>query len=121
MIWTLVRVAWVNLRRDRVAQAMTFLLPIMFFSIFATVFGNQRGTTNRITVAVVDEDRSEFSQQMVKALEAEGGLRVTTRAGADGKGDFLDRAGAEALVRKGAMPVAVILPKGLGSARRFWN
>jgi ABC-2 type transport system permease protein len=121
MIWTLVRIAWVNLRRDRVAQALTFLLPIMFFSIFATVFGNQRNTTNRITVAVVDEDRSEFSQQIVKALEAEGGLRVATRAGTDGQGELLDRAGAEALVRKGAMPVAVILPKGLGGARRFWN
>jgi len=121
MIWTLVRIAWVNLRRDRVAQAMTFLLPIMFFSIFATVFGNQRSTTNRVAVAVVDEDRSDFSQQVVKALQAEGGLRVATQAGADGKGDLLDRSAAEALVRKGSMPVAVILPKGLGSARRFWN
>ena len=35
------RIAWTNLKRDRVAQAMTFLLPIIFFSIFATVFGNQ--------------------------------------------------------------------------------
>ena len=38
---TLMRIAWTNLKRDRVAQAMTFLLPIIFFSIFATVFGNQ--------------------------------------------------------------------------------
>jgi len=121
MIWTLFRIAWANLRRDRVAQALTFLLPVMFFSILASVFGNQRNTTNRITIALVDEDRSEFSQQLVKALEAEGGLRVTARAGTDGQGEMLDRAGAEALVRKGSMPVAVILPKGLGGARRFWN
>ena len=40
-VLTLIGVAWTNLRRDRVAQAMTFLLPIIFFSIFATVFGGQ--------------------------------------------------------------------------------
>ena len=38
-MWTLIRVGLTNLRRDRVAQAMTFVLPIIFFSIFATVFG----------------------------------------------------------------------------------
>ncbi len=38
---TLLRIAWINLRRDRVAQALTFILPIIFFSIFATVFGGQ--------------------------------------------------------------------------------
>ena len=36
---TLLRVGWTNLSRDRVAQALTFLLPIIFFSIFAMVFG----------------------------------------------------------------------------------
>ena len=60
MILTLVRVSWTNLKRDRVAQMLTFLLPILFFSIFATVFGNQgRDSTSRIRVAVVDEDGSE--------------------------------------------------------------
>ena len=41
MITTLLRISWTNLKRDRVAQALTFLLPILFFSIFASVFGNQ--------------------------------------------------------------------------------
>ena len=36
MIATLLRVSWTNLKRDRVAQALTFLLPILFFSIFAS-------------------------------------------------------------------------------------
>ena len=38
---TLLRIGWTNLTRDRPAQALTFLLPIIFFSIFATVFGSQ--------------------------------------------------------------------------------
>ena len=38
---TLLRIGWLNLRRDRVALALVFALPILFFSIFATVFGGQ--------------------------------------------------------------------------------
>ena len=48
MIGTLLRIGFINIRRDRVVQALTFLLPIMFFSIFATVFGNQRNVSERI-------------------------------------------------------------------------
>ena len=117
MIGTLLRVSWTNLKRDRVAQALTFLLPVLFFSIFATVFGNQgRDTTSRVRIAVVDEDGSELSRRIVAALQQEGALRVRVTADTDGKGAPLDRASAERLVRDGAVPVAVVLPRGLGSA-----
>lgn len=115
MIGTLLRINWTNLRRDRVAQALTFLLPIVFFSIFAGVFGNQGGdSTSRIRIAVVDQDGSELSARIVEGLRKEGALRVRTTAGPDG-GPALDRASAETLVKNGDVPVAVILPKGLGS------
>ena len=116
---TLIRIAWTNLRRDRVAQAMTFLLPIIFFSIFATVFGGRGDApTPRIGVAVVDEDRSQLSQRMVEALGAESGLRLRATANADkaNPGPALDRAGAERLVRNGDVPVAIVFPSGLGAA-----
>ena len=117
MIGTLLRVSWTNLKRDRVAQALTFLLPVLFFSIFATVFGNQgRDTTSRVRIAVVDEDGSELSRRIVDALQQEAALRVRVTADTDGKGAPLDRAAAERLVRDGAVPVAVVLPRGLGSA-----
>jgi ABC-2 type transport system permease protein len=114
MIATLLKAGWLNLKRDRVAQALTFLLPIVFFSIFAMVFGGQGGAqTNRVRVAVVDEDHSEFSQRVVSGLEKEPGLRVRT-AGDDGV--VLDRARAEALVRDGEVPVAVVIPAGSGAS-----
>jgi ABC-2 type transport system permease protein len=112
MILTLLRIGWLNVKRDRVVQALTFLLPIIFFSIFATVFSNQRDTTSRVRVAVVDEDRSDFSRRLVKALQNEGALRVRTTAQADGTGAELDRAAGEELVRNGAVPVTVVLPSG---------
>ena len=116
MIATLLRISWTNLRRDRVAQALTFLLPILFFSIFASVFGSQgRNSTARVRIAVVDEDGSEMSRRVVTGLKTESALRVRTTAGADEKGATLDRATAERLVQNGDVPVAVILPKGLGA------
>ncbi len=117
MIVTLLRIAWTNLRRDRIAQALTFLLPIIFFSIFATVFGNQgNNTTSRIRIALVDEDGSELSRRIAVGLQKETALRVRTTNDADGKGPLLDRVGAERLVRNGDVPVAIVLPRGLGDA-----
>ena len=131
---TLLRIHWIGITRDRVVQAMTFALPIMFFSIFAAVFGNQSDPTSRIRVAVVDEDQSEYSKKLIAALEAEGGLRVRRTVSAEFKAgpleqeapkgvasdQLLDRASAEALVRKGDVPVAVIIPKGMGSTNMFF-
>jgi ABC-2 type transport system permease protein len=114
---TLLRIGWTNLTRDRVAQAMTFLLPIVFFSIFATVFGGQGDSrTTRIRVAVVDEDRSELSQRMLESLRKETAMRIRTTSEGDDGGAALDRPAAERLVRNGDVPVAVVIPKGLGEA-----
>ena len=114
---TLLRVGFINLRRDRVAQALTFALPIVFFSIFATVFGGQQNaSTSRIRVAVVDDDHTEFSARLVEGLRAEKGLRVRTTADETDKTPALDRAAAEALVRGGDVPVAIVIPHGLGES-----
>jgi ABC-2 type transport system permease protein len=114
---TLMWVGWTNLRRDRVAQALTFLLPIVFFSIFATVFGGQGDVaTARIRIAVVDEDHSEVSARLIEGLRSEKGLRTQTTTDASGSGAVLDRTAAERLVRAGDVPVAVVIPAGLGAA-----
>jgi ABC-2 type transport system permease protein len=114
---TLIRIAWINLRRDRVAQALTFLLPIVFFSIFASVFGGRgEDQTPRIRIAAVDEDGSELSRRIVDGLGKEKGLRVRTTVTEDAGSPALDRAAAERLVRAGDVPVAVVIPKGLGEA-----
>jgi linearmycin/streptolysin S transport system permease protein len=120
MIGTLLRIGFINLRRDRVAQALTFLLPVMFFSIFASVFGNQRNSMSRIYVPVADEEHSEYSRKLVKALAAEGGLKIQTTTKEDG-GEELTRETAEALVRGGQFSVAIVLPKGFSEGNRLWE
>jgi len=114
MIPTLLRIGWINLKRDRVAQATTFVLPIMFFSIFALIFGQQKHSTPRTFLMVVDEDHSAYSERLVKALVAEPALEVQTRNGEHEEGAPLTRADAEGFIKQGLHSVAVVLPKGIG-------
>lgn len=118
MIATLMRASRIALSRDRVAQIMTFVLPIAFFSIFAMVFGRQSmNNTDPIRVAVVDEDHSKNSRALLAALDQETSLRVRDSSAArDGAaGAPLDRAGAERLVKAGDVPLAIVLPAGWGA------
>lgn len=108
MIGSVVRTGWMNLRRDRAAWMLSFVVPIVFFSIFASIFGAQRRSTPRVTVMVVDEDKSERSKRLVDALRAETALKVLDGANAQA---------AEATVKKGDAPVALIIPKGFSTTQ----
>jgi ABC-2 type transport system permease protein len=122
MIATILRIFWIQLRRDRVVWLLTFVVPVAFFSIFAIIFsGPGRGNTPTVRVAVVDEDESDFSKKLVMTLEKDKSLRVTTRlepkeGDADQVGALLTRQDGEALVRDGKVAAAIILPKGLGQS-----
>jgi ABC-2 type transport system permease protein len=117
LIFNIVRTALIALRRDRAALALSFILPISFFSIFAVVFGGSRDSTPKIRVIVVDEDQSQASRDLVRGLEREGSLVVSTKPQSKSKGAELPdytAATAEAAVKAGDVPVALIIPRGFG-------
>jgi ABC-2 type transport system permease protein len=116
MILPIIRTAIVSLRRDRAALALSFILPISFFSIFAAIFGGQRDATPKIHVILVDEDQSTASQQLVHALQRETSLVVMTQPATKDKTTVPDYTAvtAEAAVKVGDAPVALIVPKGFG-------
>ena len=112
MILTLLRIHWTNLRRDRVAQMLTFVVPMAFFTIFALIFGGRGGgVTGRVHLALVDESHTPTSERLVRALQAEKSLIVLTRTrtARDTTRVPIDRARAEQLVRGGRVPVALVL------------
>jgi len=113
MIGAVVRTGWLNLRRDRAALILSFVVPVVFFSIFAGIFGAQRNKTARVTMAVADEDHSERSKQLLDALKAESALRIV-ESKKDDPAKFT-AATAEAYVRAGDAPVALVIPKGFGA------
>jgi ABC-2 type transport system permease protein len=116
LIFPIVRTALIALRRDRGALALSFILPIAFFSIFAVIFGGRRDSTPKVSVLVVDEDHSSASKSLVRGLEREGSLSVKKRPAAKQGVEQPDytAATAEAAVKDGTAPVAVIIPHGFG-------
>jgi ABC-2 type transport system permease protein len=123
MIPVLTRVAWTNLRRDRAAQVLAFLVPIAFFSIFAMVFGGRGGDGGvpRVKALVVDESHTATSAALARALAAESSLTVVTAAAPAGApagaaGVPLTRERATEMVRNGSAPVAYVLPAGIDTS-----
>jgi ABC-2 type transport system permease protein len=115
-MFAIIRSAFVSLRRDRGAMALSFLLPVVFFSIFAVIFGGRRDTTPKIHVLVVDEDHSPASERLAQGLQQESSLIVKTRPDPV-KGAIQPEytaASAEAAVKEGIAPVAVVIPHGFG-------
>lgn len=76
------RAMWLGLRRDRPALVMTFVLPAVFFLIFATIFAGASADQVRLQVVVLDEVQSDASQRFLAALRDGGGLDVRDAASA---------------------------------------
>ena len=117
MILPIVRTAITALRRDRASLALSFVLPISFFAIFAIIFGGNRSTTPKVSLIVVDQDQSQASRDLVAALGREESLSMRTAPPAR-KGEPSQpytAATAEAAVKAGDVSVALIIPKGFGA------
>jgi ABC-2 type transport system permease protein len=115
MIASVVRAGWLNLRRDRAALMLSFIVPIVFFSIFAGIFGAQKSKTPKTTVVIADLDHSDSSRRLTEALKRESALDVVT---APNKSTTpFDAQSAEAYVRAGDAPVALVIPKGFGTTK----
>lgn len=117
-MFAIVRTALTALRRDRASLALSFVLPIAFFTIFALVFGGQHDTIHRVHLVVVDEDHSSASRDLVRGLQRDGSLLLSTHPDAKRSGatpaDYT-AATAEAAVKAGDVPVALIIPAGWGA------
>ncbi len=128
MIPTLLRIGWLNLKRDYVALALTLVLPIAFFSIFAIIFdrssaGGDSGSARPLRVILVDEDDSDVSRRFVEAIGSQQALEMhTTRPGSKDGADEghtpppYTRDEAHKLVRQGQFSAAVIIPTQWGAS-----
>jgi ABC-2 type transport system permease protein len=116
LIFAIVRTALISLRRDRGALALSFVLPIAFFTIFAVIFAGRRDITPRITIIVVDEDHSDASQKLVDGLRHESLSIITRPSSKQGvqQPDYTPVT-AEAAVKAGDAPLALIIPRGFGN------
>lgn len=107
MIATVLRISWLSLRRDRTALVLTFVLPVLFFSIFAAVFGAvDRGSTNAVPAALLQLDDAEMADDLVAALTRSEHLQIVSVARDPG-----ERRGILDAIRTGQLTAAIVLPE----------
>lgn len=124
MLTSILKAHWLRLLRDKVALFLVFVLPIIFFSVFAIIFGGAGSSSSKpadLKIAVWDQDQSEASRKMMDALKDVSGLKLvpvkdnqsTEEPQSDGVTpvDQLRKAAAR-LVQQNAIDAAVILPVG---------
>ena len=117
MIGTVIRIGALRLWHNRLELALAFVVPILFFSIFAVIFGGQLGRGLRaIKVAVVDDDQSAFSGQVVNDLAETSGLRLVRSVADSPANGVMKSKEARRMVKQGQVAVAVIIPSGLADS-----
>lgn len=114
MVWQVIRIHWQRLRHNRVEWLLAFVVPVVFFSIFALIFTRGVGSTPRVKVVLVDQTTTEKNpqasdpagQSVLQALRQSDGLKVV-RGGE--VGDTVNYETAESMVRRGAATIGVVL------------
>lgn len=93
---------------DRRAVIMSFLVPIAIASFFGSIFSGPSRNSEpvRVSIAMIDEDGSSISNDIVAGAGADSNLKVTLPTADE----------ARAAVRRGTTTVAVIIPRGFGAA-----
>ncbi len=124
MIWAVVQTSWRRLRNNRSELLLTFVVPIIFFSIFAVIFGSRGGSssgTPRVKVALSDSSGSSIAKRALELLAEQESLRITDRSsdrqtsqetGVEVPAMTVRRSIAEDLVRRGMVSAAVVFAPG---------
>ena len=79
MIGTVLRISLLRLWNNKQEIALIFVVPIIFFSIFAMIFTRGiGGSDNQLKLGVVDEDQSQLSREVIEELRAQATLDVAS-------------------------------------------
>lgn len=113
MIWTVVQTSWRRLKNNRSEMVLTFIVPILFFSIFALIFGSRdsSSSTPKIKIAICNESDSSLALKAIDELQQQKSLRITQDIDASGSLKRISRAETEELVRRGMVSAALVFSK----------
>jgi ABC-2 type transport system permease protein len=94
--------------KDKRALMLHLLMPVVLAAFFGSLFGGSGGenSTSKIDVGLVVQDQSGQSQKIAAGLKADSSLNIIE----------LTQQEAQARVRSGKLPVAVVIPAGFGEA-----
>lgn len=111
-IWTIAVKDLVQLRRDRMGMFFIVVFPIAMAFFFGLIGASVQSDSARMTVAIVDEDRSDASRLLIEELSGSGQLEIVSF----GREDALER------VRRGRLAGAVVVYEGFEKrVGLFWD
>ena len=86
------------------ALIITLAAPIAIAAFFGSLFGNSDSKPTHVPVAIVDQDKSSLSRQIILGMKEDSALNVLE----------LDEAEALTQVQKGKVRAAIVLPPKFG-------
>ncbi len=122
ILLTLLGKDFANLRRNRAALVLTFIVPMVIIYIVGLVFGLGRSDSGPtgIPFAVVNESDNPAAQKLVDALQAEKSFRVLTKfVNADKSSRWLTEADLRPMIRDRQFSYALVIPSDLLSDSRL--
>jgi ABC-2 type transport system permease protein len=97
------------LSRHRLALFWVLGFPLLMALFFGAIFSSGASGQHAMKIAIVDQDRSDFSRKFAETLRKSDALRVSEMP--------LDS--ARVLVRQGRLVAYVLLPAGIGDSFGF--
>jgi ABC-2 type transport system permease protein len=122
ILLTLLGKDFANLRRNRGALVLTFVVPMVIIYVVGLVFGLGRSDSgpSGIPFAVVNQSDNPAAQKLVAALQAEKSFRVvTTVTNPDKSTRALTEADLRPMIRDRRFSYALIIPPDLLSEERL--
>ena len=122
ILLTLLGKDFANLRRNRAALVLTFIVPMVIIYIVGLVFGLGRNDSgpSGIPFAVVNESDNPAAQKLVAALQAEKSFRILTKfVNPDKTTRPLTEADLRPMIRDRQFSYALVIPPDLLSDSRL--
>lgn len=112
MIATVMRIGLLRLWHGKLELLLTFVVPIVFFTIFALIFDRQvTPEKSAVRVAILDLDQTELSRELCRRLADQPLLRIQLPDPADPRQQIhTDLADVKRLVLEGQVKLGIIVP-----------
>ncbi|MEM8736271.1 MAG: ABC transporter permease [Planctomycetota bacterium] len=114
MIRTVVKVSILRTWNSKQELLLIFVVPILFFSIFALIFSRGVGmSVKEVRVSVIDDEGSQLTQQITSAFFKRDEISSATGVGKTSDDWQIERL-ARALISQVGTEVVVYFPEGYG-------
>jgi ABC-2 type transport system permease protein len=116
MILTVFQVSLLRLWNNKHELLLVFIVPVLFFSIFALIFSRGVGQTSKqVRVSVINDDDSQLTRDMADGLLAMKEMQGVTGIGRTDQQWSLDRLARLLMTRRGA-EIVIYFPAGYAAS-----